>query len=65
LLLWDRLLGFEQLSLLSVLSAAIFVYRSHPLLNASDLNDVRDIFSDGSMLKVVPLLQHFLFPSPG
>ena len=62
LLLWDRLLGFEQLSLLSVLAAAIFVYRSNPLMHATDLNDVRDIFTDGSMLRVVPLLQHFLFP---
>ena len=62
LLLWDRLLGFEQLALLPVLAAAIFVYKSELLLTATKLEDITDIFSDGAMLNVVPLLQHFLWP---
>lgn len=62
LLLWDRLLGFEDLSLLSVLAAAIFVYRSEKLLGAANLDEVKDIFADGAALQIVPLLQTFLWP---
>ena len=62
LLLWDRLLGYQDLSLLSVLAAAIFVYRSEKLLTATGLDDVKDMFSDGSVLQVVPILQTFLWP---
>jgi hypothetical protein len=61
LLLWDRILGFEDLSLLPILAAAIFVYRSEKLLSATSLDDVKDMFSDGSILQVVPLIQTFLF----
>ncbi|KAH8066794.1 hypothetical protein JL720_12647 [Aureococcus anophagefferens] len=60
LLLWDRILGFEDLSLLPILAAAIFVYRSEKL-SATSLDDVKDMFSDGSILQVVPLIQTFLF----
>ena len=62
LLLWDRLLGFEDLSLLSVLAAAIFVYRSEKLLQCSNLEEAREMFQDGAVLEVVPLLQTFLWP---
>ena len=62
LLLWDRLLGFEDLSLLSVLAAAIFVYRSEKMLGAANLDEVKDIFADGAALQIVPLLQTFLWP---
>jgi len=62
LLLWDRLLGFEDLSLLSVLAAAIFVYRSEKLLQCSSLEEAREMFQDGAVLEVVPLLQTFLWP---
>ena len=64
LLLWDRVLGFEDLSLLPILAAAIFVYRSEKLLTANSLDDVKDMFSDGSILQVVPLIQTFLFCGP-
>ena len=61
LLLWDRVMGFEDLSLLPMLAAAIFVYRSEKLLTATSLDDVKDMFSDGCILQVVPLLQTFLW----
>jgi hypothetical protein len=62
LLLWDRMLGYDNLMLLPALAAAIFVFRSQSLLKATDLQAVQDILGDGSRLKVVPLLQYFLFP---
>ena len=61
--LWDRVLAYDALTLLPVLAAAIFVYRSETILQAADAAVLKDVFSDGSRLKVVPLLQSFLFPS--
>ena len=63
LLLWDRIIaqGNDGLLLLPILAAAIFVYRSHALMKARDVQDVKDILGDPSQLLVVPLLQHFLF----
>ncbi|KAJ1456701.1 hypothetical protein M885DRAFT_439393, partial [Pelagophyceae sp. CCMP2097] len=63
LLLWDRLLGFDDLRLLPVLAAAIFVYRSKTLLTATTPDEAKEMFADGSTLDVAPLLQHFLFSS--
>ena len=61
--LWDRVLGYQDLSLLPVLAAAIFVYRSELLLTATSMDDVKDMFSDGTVLQVVPILQTFLWPN--
>ena len=63
LLLWDRILahGRDGLLLLPILAASIFVYRSHALMTARDVQDVKDILGDPSELLIVPLLQHFLF----
>ena len=63
LLLWDRVLahGRDGLMLLPTLAASIFVYRSHALMKARDVQDVKDILGDPSQLLIVPLLQHFLF----
>lgn len=61
LLLWDRLLAYDDLLLLPILATAIVLYRAQSLLHARDLEEVYDILSDGSRLKIIPLLQHFLF----
>lgn len=61
LLLWDRVLGYDDLMLLPALAAAVFVFRSHSLLLAKDVREVQDVFADASKVKVIPLLQHFLF----
>ncbi|KAJ8602018.1 hypothetical protein CTAYLR_002779 [Chrysophaeum taylorii] len=57
LLVWDRILGFDTLTVLPVLAAAIFLYRSEQLLEATTVGDVKDMFSDCSMLAAIPLLQ--------
>lgn len=61
LLLWDRVIGFGSTELIAVLAAAVFTFRSRMILSATKAEDLELIFSDLSMLKVVPLLQHFLF----
>ena len=40
LLLWDRILGFDTLTILPVVAAAIFVFRSRSLLAAADAQEV-------------------------
>jgi hypothetical protein len=63
LLLWDRILGFDGLEILPVLAAAIFVFRASSLLRCDNVRQVQDCFADPSALKVIPLLQQFLFGS--
>lgn len=62
LLLWDRIHGYGTLNLLPILAAAIFVFRSEQLLQATCKRDVEDVFHDCSLLKAIPLLQVFLWP---
>jgi len=61
LLLWDRLIGYQSLNLLPVLAAAILIFRSNSILKAESAEDIKDVFQDITRLKVVPLLQTFLF----
>eukprot|EP00903_Cladosiphon_okamuranus_P008442 g8112.t1 len=63
LLLWDRLLGYDSLDLLSVLAASVLVFRANLVMQVSDAATVMEIFSDGRQLEVVPLLQAFMFPA--
>ena len=58
--LWDRIIGFDDLELLPVLAAAIFVYRAKWLLQASEPAHVQRLLADATGLRVVPLLQLFL-----
>ena len=63
LLLWDRVLAYDDLALLPALACAIFVLRGELLLGASNAEQVKAAFVDlGARLKVVTLLQTFLFP---
>ena len=61
LLLWDRVIGFDSLELLPALATAVFLFHEAALLQAADYEDVRHVLLDATELKVVPLLQAFLF----
>lgn len=66
LLLWDRLLAHQSLQLLPVLAAAIFTWRSRSIMAARSADEVHELMRQLANLKIVPLLQHFLFnESPG
>ena len=43
------------------MAAAIFVFRANLILNCSNQDEFDELFVDLSQIKVVPLLQHFLF----
>lgn len=62
--LWDRIVGFDSVELLPVLAAAIFVYRARWLLQATTTEQVRHVLADPSEIRVVPLLQLFLWDVP-
>ncbi|KAG2373858.1 hypothetical protein C9374_011743 [Naegleria lovaniensis] len=61
LLLWDRILGFSNLYILPILAVSIFLFRSKYLLKVTSKQEILDIFSDFTVVQVIPLLQMFLF----
>jgi hypothetical protein len=61
LLLWDRLIAFDSLELLAVLSAAIFGFRAKQVLVARTPEEIKEVFRELHQIKVVPLMQHMLF----
>lgn len=63
LLLWDRILGYNSLEILAVLAAAVFAFRAVNLMEVTSLAAAEAVLADLSTLKVIPLLQIFLFTS--
>ncbi|XP_026859614.1 TBC1 domain family member 19 isoform X1 [Electrophorus electricus] len=61
LLLWDRILGYDSLELVAVLAAAVFAFRAENLMEVTSLASAEAVLADLSTLKVMPLLQIFLF----
>ena len=61
LILWDRILGFDDLTLLAVLATAIFISRSQPLMMCTSGENAELMLNECSALKVLPLLQMMLF----
>ena len=61
LLLWDRIIGFSNLYIIPVLAVSIFLFRSKYLLKVTSRQEIFDIFSDFTVIQVIPLLQLFLF----
>uniref|UniRef100_A0A670YCR9 TBC1 domain family member 19 n=1 Tax=Pseudonaja textilis TaxID=8673 RepID=A0A670YCR9_PSETE len=61
LFLWDRILGYNTLEILAVLAAAVFAFRAGNLMEVTSLAAAEAVLADLSTLKVMPLLQIFLF----
>nr|XP_031292150.1 TBC1 domain family member 19 isoform X4 [Camelus dromedarius] len=63
LLLWDRILGYNSLEILAgkILAAAVFAFRAVNLMEVTSLAAAEAVLADLSTLKVMPLLQIFLF----
>uniref|UniRef100_A0A9J8DF57 TBC1 domain family, member 19 n=1 Tax=Cyprinus carpio carpio TaxID=630221 RepID=A0A9J8DF57_CYPCA len=61
LLLWDRILGCDSLEIVAVLAAAVFAFRAENLMEVTSLASAEAVLADLSTLKVMPLLQIFLF----
>ena len=61
LLLWDRIIGYNDLRILTILSLGIFISRGRVLLKCSTCRDVGVVLSDIFNIQIVPLLQVALF----
>ncbi|KAM6895176.1 TBC1 domain family member 19 isoform 1-T1 [Lycodopsis pacificus] len=61
LLLWDRVLGYDSLEVVAVLAAAVFAFRAENLMEVTSLGSAEAVLADLSTLKVMPLIQIFLF----
>uniref|UniRef100_A0A8C7KFD6 TBC1 domain family, member 19 n=1 Tax=Oncorhynchus kisutch TaxID=8019 RepID=A0A8C7KFD6_ONCKI len=61
LLLWDRILGYDSLEIVAVLAAAVFAFRAENLMEVTSLTSAEAVLADLSTLKVMPLIQIFLF----
>ena len=63
LILWDRVIGYMDTTILGVFAASIFVYRAESLLMCTSAVFAERIIGEMSRIKVVPLLQLFLLKS--
>lgn len=61
LLLWDRILAYNSLEMLSVLAVAIFSFRKTNLLKVQSYNAAEAVLADLTTLQVIPLIQLSLF----
>ncbi|KAJ8008054.1 hypothetical protein DPEC_G00100790 [Dallia pectoralis] len=61
LLLWDRILGYDSLEIVAVLAASVFAFRAENLMEVTSLASAEAVLADLSTLKVMPLIQIFLF----
>ncbi|XP_064400158.1 TBC1 domain family member 19-like isoform X2 [Halichondria panicea] len=61
LLLWDRIIGYNTLSLLPVMAVSVFEFRATNLFKATTLTEAETVLSDLRCLNILPLLQQTLF----
>ena len=55
--LWDRLLAYNSLEILSLFSVGVFLYRKQNLMSVFNQSHVESILSDLTSLKTVAILQ--------
>ncbi|KAJ0412617.1 hypothetical protein ATCC90586_006984 [Pythium insidiosum] len=62
LLLWDRVVGYDSIEVLAVAAAALFHFRAEDLeTTVTRLEDARALFAELIDIRIVPLLQEYLF----
>ncbi|XP_050415584.1 TBC1 domain family member 19 isoform X2 [Patella vulgata] len=61
LILWDRILAFNSLEILSVLAVAIFTFRKTNLMKVQTYSAAEGVLADLTTLQVLPLIQLSLF----
>ena len=61
LLLWDRVFGYQDTSLLAVLAAGIFIFKADALFLCGSAAEIQQHLNDSNCIKVLPILQMMLF----
>ncbi|XP_055713206.1 TBC1 domain family member 19 [Phlebotomus papatasi] len=57
LILWDLVLGFDSLEILSLLAVIILSFRKESLMQVSYIENIEAVLADLSSIKVLPLIQ--------
>lgn len=57
LILWDLILGYDSLEILSLLSIIILSFRKESLMQVSTIESIEAVLADLSSIKVLPLVQ--------
>jgi hypothetical protein len=57
LTLWDLILAYDSLEILSLLSIIILSFRRESLMQVSNIESIEAVLADLSSIKVLPLLQ--------
>ena len=57
LILWDLVLGYDSLEVLSLLAIIILSFRKESLMQVSSIESIEAVLADLSSLKVLPLVQ--------
>lgn len=57
LILWDLILGYDSLEILSLLSIIILSFRKESILQVTTLDNIEAVLADLSSIKVLPLIQ--------
>ena len=59
--LWDRVIGYQDPTVLAVMAVGVFLLRAEAVLCSNVAADVAVMLAEGSRLRVVPILQLVLF----
>lgn len=57
LILWDLILGYDSLEILSLLAIIILSFRKESLMQVSSIESIEAVLADLSSIKVLPLIQ--------
>lgn len=57
LILWDLILGYDSLEILSLLAIIILSFRKESLMQVSSIESIEAVLADLSSIKVLPLVQ--------
>lgn len=57
LILWDLILGYDSLEILSLLSIIILSFRKESLMQVSTIESIEAVLAYLSSIKVLPLVQ--------
>ncbi|KAL0234194.1 hypothetical protein PCE1_001232 [Barthelona sp. PCE] len=59
--LWDRIIAFDDLSLVGILAVVILLYRKERIMQMETQAQIVSVLSNNDHLNIIPLLQDFLF----
>ncbi len=59
--IFDRIIGYDSTEILAILSAALFQYKKHEILECEDANEIKECFEDLTEFEFLDVIQNFMF----